>query len=258
MTDHLFSIICATYNRSTLLARAINSVVSQSFTDWELIIVDDGSTDETDNIVAPYLNDERVKYIKLESNRGVGFARNVGLASATGSWVVLLDSDNSLVPDALSIMDLSQKSTPCVMMHKFLVRSFDSRSMCDPLEHSVVVSDKDYLCGKFRGEFHTLVAREYIERASFFEEFSGGEGIVWSKIALDVKKVAFHPHATLLYETCGNDRLSLRSKNYSRLAKVFRTDITMLWKSYIRYCPSQLFVRVVKFILYSLASRLIV
>ena len=63
-----FSIVMATYNRAYCIENAINSVLKQDFKDWELIIVDDGSTDNTEEVVKKYLDDKRIKYIKLKKN----------------------------------------------------------------------------------------------------------------------------------------------------------------------------------------------
>lgn len=239
-----------------LLPRAIESVLSQGFKNWELLIVDDGSTDRTAQVVDQYLEDKRIIYIQLPLNRGVGVARNKGVMLARAQWIALLDSDNALAPTALATMCTSVKSSQAILMHKFLVRSFDSQLMCDALEFSVTISGRDYLCGKYQGEFDTLVARKCLVQVPFLEEFSGGEGITWSRIAMDVKQVVFRPYETGFYETSGSDRLSMKNKNYSRLAKAFGTEIILLWRQYIRYCPSQLVIRIIKFIFYSLASRI--
>ena len=96
-----FSIITPTFNRGHILPRAIKSVLNQTFKDWELIIVDDGSTDNTSEIVKEFLRDKRIKYIKLERNQGVGKARNKGIELSTGKFIIPLDSDDVLLENAL-------------------------------------------------------------------------------------------------------------------------------------------------------------
>ena len=88
----LVSVIIPTYNRCAILERAIESVLGQTFTDYELIVVDDGSTDETADLLDRYRN--RVKVIRQE-NRGVSAARNTGIRASKGELVALLDSDDS-------------------------------------------------------------------------------------------------------------------------------------------------------------------
>jgi glycosyltransferase involved in cell wall biosynthesis len=91
------SVIIATYNRETLLKRAIDSVLSQTFDDYELIVVDDGSSDGTAELVRGY---ERVKYLRQE-NQGKSIALNNALKVAAGEWVAFLDSDDYWLPEKL-------------------------------------------------------------------------------------------------------------------------------------------------------------
>jgi glycosyltransferase involved in cell wall biosynthesis len=97
----LFSIIIPTYNRAFFIGRCINSVLSQQFTDFEIIVVDDGSTDNTNDIVENY-NDSRLFYDKKDKN-GVSSARNYGVNHASGAWLLFLDSDDILSDNALFI-----------------------------------------------------------------------------------------------------------------------------------------------------------
>ncbi len=87
------SIIMPTYNRADIISRAINSVLFQSHKNWELLIIDDGSTDETELFITPLLSDSRIRYIKNE-HAGISAARNCGLEMAKGEYVFYLDSDN--------------------------------------------------------------------------------------------------------------------------------------------------------------------
>jgi glycosyltransferase involved in cell wall biosynthesis len=89
----LVSVIIPTYNRATLLPRAIESVRQQTHENWELIVVDDGSQDGTEAVVKS-LQDPRIRYERHEVNRGVSAARNTGLRLAQGQWVAFLDSDD--------------------------------------------------------------------------------------------------------------------------------------------------------------------
>jgi glycosyltransferase involved in cell wall biosynthesis len=97
----IFSVILPCYNRGSFLKYAIQSVLDQSFTFWELIIVDDGSTDDTELIISKY-NDPRIHYIK-QTNQERGAARNNGIKNAKGSWICFLDSDDYLLPNHLQL-----------------------------------------------------------------------------------------------------------------------------------------------------------
>ncbi len=85
----MISIIIPTYNRADLIERAITSVVSQTYTNWELLIIDDGSTDNTKSIIEKYLSDKRIKYIYQE-NKGPGAARNNGIRKSLKSRLKFL------------------------------------------------------------------------------------------------------------------------------------------------------------------------
>jgi len=96
------SVIIPTFDRASVLSNAINSVVGQSFTSLELIIVDDGSTDGTAQLVDEWLEkDARISYYR-QNNQGVSSARNLGISKATGEWLAFLDSDDEWLPQKLA------------------------------------------------------------------------------------------------------------------------------------------------------------
>ena len=101
MIDGLVSIVMPSWNTAPYIADAINSVLSQTYQNWELIIVDDSSTDNTDDIVKPFLLDRRIRYIKNERNKGAALTRNRALREAQGAWIAFLDSDDLWMPEKL-------------------------------------------------------------------------------------------------------------------------------------------------------------
>lgn len=100
MNRPLVSIILPTYNQANLLRRSIGSVLKQSYTNWELIVWDDGSTDNTEEIVRSYEN-QKIKYYH-EENRGVYYARNQSVLVSGGEYLAFLDSDDEWMEDKLS------------------------------------------------------------------------------------------------------------------------------------------------------------
>ncbi|MDZ4803874.1 MAG: glycosyltransferase family A protein [Candidatus Eisenbacteria bacterium] len=96
-----FSVVMATWNRADRLSRAIDSVLAQSDDDWELIIVDDGSTDATAAMVTPYRRERRLVWLP-RSHEGVWPAKNAGAAEARGRWITFLDSDDAYTPEHLA------------------------------------------------------------------------------------------------------------------------------------------------------------
>ncbi|WP_300278913.1 glycosyltransferase family 2 protein [Peptacetobacter sp.] len=96
MKENLVSIITPMYNSERYIVSTIESVLNQTYKDWEMIIVDDCSTDSSSEIAKSYSEkDERIKYIRTEKNAGVSNARNVALKMATGSFLAFLDSDDT-------------------------------------------------------------------------------------------------------------------------------------------------------------------
>ncbi len=96
----LVSVIIPTYNRAHLLGRAIQSVLDQTFEDYELIVVDDASTDDTEEIVNAF-SDPRLRYVRHGENRGAPAARNTGIQVSNGAYVGFLDSDDAWHPEKL-------------------------------------------------------------------------------------------------------------------------------------------------------------
>ena len=89
------SVLIATFNREHFIVETIESVKKQTFTDWEMIIVDDASTDNTERVVKDFIGgDSRIKYFKNKINLGISKSRNRGLSFATGTYVAPLDSDD--------------------------------------------------------------------------------------------------------------------------------------------------------------------
>ena len=94
-----FSIIVPTYNREKYIIKCIDSVLDQTYDNFEVIIIDDGSTDNTENLVKKY-QDKRIKYFKNE-NHGIGYSRNFGINKAKGDYIFFLDSDDYLEENML-------------------------------------------------------------------------------------------------------------------------------------------------------------
>jgi glycosyltransferase involved in cell wall biosynthesis len=100
----LVSVVIPAYNRETYLAHAIDSVLAQTFTDFEVTVVDDGSKDRTPKIAQEYAQkDPRVRYIAQSQRQGAQAARNAGIRAARGQWIAFLDSDDQWLPDSLEV-----------------------------------------------------------------------------------------------------------------------------------------------------------
>ena len=148
MTDKapLVSVVIPTYNRSAFVAKAVDSVLHQIFTDYELIVVDDGSTDNTKDTLNKY--GDRITYI-YQNNSGVSVARNSGITSARGKWLAFLDSDDEWKPNYLTeqisrankVTRLSMQSANCL----FTARNGDSQTYFEINNAIAAFRGMDYL-----------------------------------------------------------------------------------------------------------------
>lgn len=121
--NNLVSIIMPAYNSQKFICEAIESVINQSHTNWELIIINDGSSDQTSELVKIYLKDERIRFVE-QSNSGVSKARNQGLSMMRGDFFCFLDSDDFLPKHSISSR-LKKMQNENIYFVDGYVRSFD-------------------------------------------------------------------------------------------------------------------------------------
>jgi len=131
------SVAIPTWNRAHLVGRAIRSALAQTFQDFELCVVDDGSTDGTREVVAGMVN-ARVAYVRHEKNGGISRARNTALARARGEWMAFLDDDNEWAPDYLERQLAFAASRPGAGMVYCRARRHDARASRHGLVPSTV------------------------------------------------------------------------------------------------------------------------
>jgi glycosyltransferase involved in cell wall biosynthesis len=99
-----FSVIIPTYNQATFIRNAIGSLFAQTYEDWELIIVNDGCTDNTEEFIADYLDNHKIKYVKNDYNQGLGYSINRGLDLVKYDHIAYLPSDDFYYPDHLETL----------------------------------------------------------------------------------------------------------------------------------------------------------
>ena len=100
MTDERVSVVIATYNRAKTVVRSIESVLGQTYSPFEVVVVDDGSKDKTPQVLENF--DNRISYMR-QDNQGRAIARNVGAASCTGNWIAFQDDDDEWYPNKLEL-----------------------------------------------------------------------------------------------------------------------------------------------------------
>lgn len=168
------SVIIPTYNRAHLLGRAIRSVLNQTYQDFELIIVDDGSSDNTDELVKSF-DDIRIRYLKHKKNRGGAAARNTGIKAAKGKYIAFQDSDDEWLPEKLEKqMKVFEDAPPEVgVVYTGFYRLQNGKKTYIP--SSKVNPKEGYIFNSLlKGNFVTtqavLVKRECFDKAGIFDE----------------------------------------------------------------------------------------
>ncbi|MBR2352675.1 MAG: glycosyltransferase family 2 protein [Alistipes sp.] len=127
-TQPLVSIIIPSYRQAAYIAETLDSVLAQTYASWEALIIDDGSPDNTDEIVAPYLErDSRIKYLK-KANGGVSAARNYGLHHAQGEYILPLDADDVIAPRYLELAVKAFEEVPERRLIYCYARFFGART----------------------------------------------------------------------------------------------------------------------------------
>ena len=164
------SIVLATYNRAMLLPKAIASVQAQTFADWELIVVDDGSVDETRAVVQEIQRqDPRVRYVR-QDNQGGAAARNTGIRHAQGECVAFQDDDDQWNPEKLSRQHALMAAHPEYgWLYGFM--HIENRATGERSVHGrVVTTYRELFRGYFVGPQTVLIRRACFDRVGFFQE----------------------------------------------------------------------------------------
>lgn len=182
------SVIIPTYNRAQLVGRAIQSVLNQTYQDFELIVVDDCSTDNTAQIVKG-IGDERVKYIPHQVNKGASAARNTGIRAARGELIGFLDSDDEWLPEKLQRQvdkfDSASANVGLVYGGYVVIDDETKRTIRqeNPSKRGYVF--RGILREDFVGSPTPLVKRECFEKVGLFDEEMqfGEDWDMWVRIA---------------------------------------------------------------------------
>lgn len=181
------SVIIPTYNRAGLLPRAVNSVLAQSYEDFELIIVDDCSSDDTQGTIARF-TDPRIRPFRHNQNMGVSAARNTGIADARGENIAFLDDDDEWLPAKLekqkAILDTAPPQVGLVFGNVEYMNDLSGQRRTDsPPSHSNIEEDlfRRALRLDFVAHATALVKASVVRDAGLFDErLSFGEDCEWT------------------------------------------------------------------------------
>jgi glycosyltransferase involved in cell wall biosynthesis len=254
----VFTVFIPSFNRATLLKRAIESVGNQTVRNFELLIVDDGSTDNTKDIVEMYQTkfDFPVHY-HFQKNQGKHVAHNSALKLARGSFIVILDSDDMLVPNALERLEFHWKQIPEKIRDQFAGieghcaysngEIVGTRFPSDILDSNFLETRRKlHIGGDKKNSIRTDVLREFPFPVFEGEKFIR-ESIVWDRIA---RKYSFRYVNEVIqiieYQDTGlsSNLFNLRVNNPKGFRLCFKEEVnlnrkflsfTELYKSYVKY-----------------------
>ena len=173
--DALVSVVVPTYNRAYIIERAVKSILNQTYSNIEVIIVDDGSTDNTCQVVEELL-DSRIRYIKNPKNSGVSHARNLGIAASTGKYIAFQDSDDVWRTDKLEKQMKCMKENDYGMVYCAFEREFQDGAVVYyppkdmPLEKKQGNILKSLLERNLVSTQTMLVKKEVFEKVGFFNK----------------------------------------------------------------------------------------
>ena len=184
MNQRLISIIMPVYNTEHYVAEAIESVVAQTCANWELIIIDDGSTDNSYEIIKNYLSHDKIKCIR-QSNKGESSARNAGIKNATGKYIAFIDSDDKFFPDFVNKIDIVHTSLKNEFdiiqfgrQNEKIPIYFDQRevSPTECLQNILIKGSQGYNSACNKVYLRSFIAENHLE----FQRFSNFPDIVFS------------------------------------------------------------------------------
>jgi glycosyltransferase involved in cell wall biosynthesis len=187
-----FSIITCTYNRAQLLPRALDSLLRQECTDWECLIMDDASTDNTPEVAEAYAG-ERFRYIR-HSHRGCAGSKNGGMEAALGAYVTFLDSDDEYAPGHLSLRKRLLLEDPAIDLLYSDVQVIGHPFVPDKNDPSRDIAIADCVVG---GTF--VIKTEALEAQDRFRDIYSDDSAFLESFAAKGRKISFIRSPTYIY-----------------------------------------------------------
>lgn len=218
------SVIITLYNRADKVIKALGSVLSQTYLDYEIIIIDDGSVDEPEKVLLPYLEMHNIKYVRQE-NSGAAGAKNRGAKEATADYILFLDSDDWFEDEFVleKIADNLSSSPDFVTFNQIRVLN-DSEEKINQY-----IPESDLQTEILRYPLNYAACPPYIFRRELFLEVGGfdtrfkwGDALLFWRKFLPKAKVSFVESIGYVYDQRGEDSIS-RKKDEKYLSNVFTT-----------------------------------
>ena len=234
------SVLLCTYNRSLLLSEAVESVLTQTYRDFELVVVNNGSTDGTAEVLEQYRNDKKLRVFNLGENRGWSGGYNYGLDQLRGEWFATLADDDVLMEDALETLikvpDEVDATVNAVTANCLLKSTGELAGLGLDKDQYL---DAETSITKCSGEFMGMTKMELLGKLRFSEEMSGNE--LWYQI--DVQARRYYLHKPLkIFQDQGDTLSNLsKKKNVTLKAKMYKGLVKSVdyWEILREYHPKK-------------------
>lgn len=232
MPEPTVSIIIPCYNQAHFVADALQSALGQTYPALEVVVIDDGSTDQLERVVASFGDDPRLKYVAQE-NRGLPAARNRGIAESHGDYLKFLDADDWLAPTVIQTQTAIFERDPqlglvyCDLIHVDAEgKPLDDYSVART--RAVLSGDifPSLLLGGYFPPHAALVPRRVLERVGYFDEALGGsaDSELWMRIAAEGYPAYFVPEKLVYYRrhphTMSRDTQHMEATRLRALEKI--------------------------------------
>lgn len=230
------SVIMPAYNAEKYIKTAILSVINQTLTDWELIVIDDCSTDNTAAIVKEMaLKDNRIKYYKNDANIGVAETRNRGFELSRGTYVALLDSDDLWLKEKLhQQVELLEQTKSDIVYCSYSIIDESGNKKCSDF---VVPQEATYETSLIKSVIScstVLMTRRIVEKYKFTNKFYHEDLVLWLQLLKDGYIARGVVDVLAEYRTLSGTRSSNKLKSLINKFKVYRSFLKLsFWNSMV-------------------------
>lgn len=231
----IISIIVPVYNAEETLNRCVDSILNQSFQDWELLLINDGSTDRTGEICDEYAAiDQRIKVFHKE-NGGVSSARNIGLDHTKGKWITFVDADDQIIPNALNYFSKANIADD-LFFFSFYFSYKDGRTVFETLNVPEKINNISLFLNQnihryiFKVVWGKFFNRNLLNGIRFDEKIKVGEDMLFILVYLSKIKTCNIQQTPLYIQNKGDD-----NDFYSKYQQAVKDSIYALVKNYMAY-----------------------
>ncbi|TSC95188.1 MAG: Glycosyltransferase, family 2 [Parcubacteria group bacterium Licking1014_1] len=238
------SVMLLTYNRAKLLPRAIKSILNQTFSDFELVIVNNAAVDNTDEVVKSF-NDKRIVYKKHEKNTGPFGGLNTALDTIRGKYVINLADDDELLPDALETISSKFDKLALKGIKILWFDCIDAEAQKysgSGIREEGYITYKDYLCNRFTGDYQVAMDRGAIANNRFDQNCWGGMTTIFNLRCHRNNKAYYIPKIIgKLYREHGESRITVPETSFlnhiPKIVFTMKSFLNEFGKEIKKLCP---------------------